>query len=70
MADVSIKYKGAEIASLSAFGTKTMNTSGTYCEGDISVTYTPPAVTHVEVVTAQPTAQSGKDGYIFVMLGG
>lgn len=39
MADVTINYKGSKIAELSASGTKTLKTSGTYCEGDISVSY-------------------------------
>lgn len=34
---VSIKYKGSEIAALTATGTKTLNTEGKYCEGNISV---------------------------------
>lgn len=34
---VSIKYKGSEIASMAATGTKTLLTSGKYCEADIVV---------------------------------
>ena len=34
---VSIKYKGSEIAALTATGTKTLNTEGKYCEDDITV---------------------------------
>ena len=34
---VSIKYKGNEIAKLTATGTKTLNTEGKYCEDDITV---------------------------------
>lgn len=34
---VSIKYKGNEIAKLTETGTKTLNTEGKYCEGNISV---------------------------------
>jgi hypothetical protein len=43
MADVTINYKGTKIAELSASGTKTLKTSGTYCEGDISVNYIKPS---------------------------
>lgn len=43
MSDVSISYKGAEIAALDASGTKTLLTSGKYCEGDIEVAYTKPS---------------------------
>lgn len=42
MADVTISYKGAEIASLSASGTKVLQTRGKYCEDDITVSYTAP----------------------------
>ena len=44
MSDVSIKYKGNEIATMNASGTKTLLTSGKYCEGNISVDYTKPSV--------------------------
>ena len=41
MADlVTIKYKGNQIASMTDSGTKTLKTSGTYCEDDIVVIYT------------------------------
>lgn len=43
MSDVSISYKGAEIASLDDSGTKRLLTSGKYCEGDIDVAYTKPS---------------------------
>jgi hypothetical protein len=44
MADVTIKYKGNTIVEMSSQGTKTLKTSGKYCEGDISVNYTPSQV--------------------------
>ncbi len=43
MADLTIKFKGQPIAELSESGTKTLKTSGKYCEGDISVEYAKPA---------------------------
>lgn len=43
MADVTISYKGSEIASMSATGTKTLLTEAKYCEDDITVAYTKPA---------------------------
>lgn len=43
MADVSISYKGSEIASMNATGVKTLLTSSAFCEDDITVTYTKPA---------------------------
>ena len=59
MADVSINYKGVAISEMSESGTKTLNTSGTYCEGDISVIYTKQLnrksykITHPTAVAAQ-----------------
>lgn len=40
MADVTISYKGASIATMDASGTKTLNTQGKYCEGNILINYT------------------------------
>lgn len=51
MADVTIKYKGNTIAEMSKEGTKTLQTSGKYCEGDITVDYIPPATGGGEVET-------------------
>jgi len=50
MSDITIAYKGATIAELSASGSKTLNTSGKYCEGDISITYDKPEATSVVLV--------------------
>ena len=43
MADVTLTYKGATIAEMSNTGSKTLKTSGKYCEGDIGVSYFKPA---------------------------
>ena len=43
MSDVTIKYKGQSIATMDATGSKTLNTQGKYCEGDIDVEYVKPA---------------------------
>ena len=45
MADITIGYKGATIAEISATGTTTLGTSGKYCEDDISIAYTKPSET-------------------------
>ncbi len=42
MADVTIKYKDSVIAEMNESGTKTLNTSGWYCEDDITVDYVQP----------------------------
>lgn len=42
MSDVTIKYKGATIATMDATGSKPLNTQGRYCEGDIDVEYVKP----------------------------
>ncbi len=43
MADVTINYKGSAIADMSASGTKTLHTEGTFCEDDIEVVYAKPS---------------------------
>ena len=40
MADVTITYKDNVIAEMNGASTKTLKTSGTYCEGDIKVSHT------------------------------
>ena len=42
MADITISYKGSNIATMSTSGTKTLKTAGTYCEDDIEITYVSP----------------------------
>jgi hypothetical protein len=39
MANVIVKYKGSTIAEMSSASTKTLKTSGKYCEDDITVSY-------------------------------
>lgn len=46
MADVTIKYSGSQIAELNGTGSKTMQTSGKYCAGDIAVEYAPRSKTY------------------------
>lgn len=43
MSDIAINYKGSSIATMDASGTKTLLTSGKYCEADIIVQYTKPS---------------------------
>lgn len=43
MADVTISYKGNEIATMSDSGVKTLLTSSAFCEDDITVSYTKPS---------------------------
>lgn len=55
MADVTVKYKGGTIAELTG-GSKTLKTSGKYCEGDITVEHTPSIkIYRVNVPTAVAT---------------
>lgn len=42
MADVTINYEGNSIATMSASGTKTLQTQGKYCTDDIEVVYVSP----------------------------
>ena len=66
---VSIKYKGAEIASANTEVTKTIKTAGKYCEADILVENTPdggdaPVINPLSVTAnGTYTAPSGVDGY-------
>lgn len=55
MSDVTIKYKGTNIATMDASGTKTLNTSGKYCEGDVQVVYADPEKP-TQSKTVTPTA--------------
>ena len=58
MADVSVKYKGAAIATMDSSGTKTLETAGKYCEGDLVVEYVDPEKpTQEKSVTPSETAQ-------------
>ena len=43
MADVTLTYKGSTIAEMNDTSTKTLKTSGKYCEGDIGVSYVKPS---------------------------
>ena len=64
MSEVNINYKGTKIAGMDASGTKTLLTSGKYCEGDISVEYTRPSAptpsyqSKTKSYTPSETAQS------------
>lgn len=59
MADVTISYKGSSIATMDASGTKTLETSGKYCEGDITVQYADPEKpTQTKSVTPSESAQT------------
>lgn len=58
MADVTVNYKGTAIATMDSSGTKTLETAGKYCEGDIVVEYVDPEKpTQEKSVTPAETAQ-------------
>lgn len=44
MSEVAINYKGSGIATMDASGTKTLLTSGKYCEANLEVVYTRPVI--------------------------
>lgn len=79
MAEVNISYNDNVIAEMNASGTKTLLTSGKYCEDDIEIVYTRPAAPtpslQAKVVTYTPltigqselvTADTGYDGLLSV----
>lgn len=75
MADVTISYKGADIATMSATGVKTLLTGAQYCEDDITVSYTKPtpsleAKTNVSPTTSSQTItpSAGYDGLASVQI--
>lgn len=40
MPDITVSYKGSNIANISASGTTTLLTAGKYCEDNIDILYT------------------------------
>ena len=60
MADVSISYKDATIAQMSASGTKTLLTADNYCENNIVVEYTRPTASDLVSGTLSIT-ENGTD---------
>ena len=54
MSEININYKGSTIATMDASGTKTLQTSGKYCEGNVEVVYTKTTGT-----AGTPTATKG-----------
>lgn len=44
MSEITINYKGNSIATMDASGTKTLLTSGKYCEANLEVVYTRPVI--------------------------
>ena len=58
-ASTNISYKGATIATIAGSGTKTLNTQGKYCEGNITVQCTDTEVqTQTKSVTPSESAQT------------
>lgn len=55
MEDLEVFYKGSSILSTSISGTKTLLTSGKYCEDDITITYQKPPQAKV-IITSKPGA--------------
>lgn len=58
MADVTISYKGATIATMDASGSKTLDTKGKYCEDNITVSVDVDIHTKVVSLSSDVTAGS------------
>lgn len=56
---VTVKYKGNTLAELSESGTKTLKTSGKYCEGDITVENTKDGVTVTDGIIVKARNSDG-----------
>ena len=54
-AEVSISYKNSVISEMSESGTKTLETGGTYCEDDITITYDRPPSGAGSVIAVEDT---------------
>lgn len=63
MSDITISYKGNDIATMDASGTKTLLTEGKYCEDDITLSYTKPSGGGI---TADDIASSSISGAITI----
>lgn len=64
MADITLSYKGNTIATMSASGSKTIQTAGKYCEGDIGLVYDRPiTLSYEEPQTAEPA-----DNNVYMLL--
>ena len=59
MDDITLSYKGITIATMSASGSKTIQTAGKYCEDDIALSYIkPPSAVAYHVRTVSATGES------------
>lgn len=67
MADITLSYKGSTIATMSASGSKTIQTKEKYCEDDISLAYIKDESNYnILKGSAQPTAGIGQDGDVYL----
>ena len=66
MSAVTISYKGSSISSMDASGSKTLQTSGKYCEGDIIVNYQEPEYITYYTGTTDPASSLGSDEDIYL----
>ena len=67
MTDIEIGYKGSTIASMSSSGSLTLDTAGTYCEDNITVTYDKvqgSAFTPATTISVTPTISIDSSGLI------
>lgn len=66
MADITLSYKGSTIATMSASGSKTIQTKEKYCEDDISLVYDRSGNAYKG--NAAPSADLGSNGDVYFLM--
>ena len=66
MADITLSYKGSTIATMSASGSKTIQTKEKYCEDDIRLVYEKPG--NAFKGDSVPSSDLGYDGDIYFLM--
>ena len=66
MADITLRYKGSTIATMSASGSKTIQTKEKYCEDDITLVYDRSGNAYKGI--AAPSSDLGSNGDVYFLM--